>query len=836
MSLLVLVTSPLALAADLTANSGNTSKAIATSLEATASGGAPQLDPAIAGVWSASDGPVADGSVSRALVWGDAPLAIAVEHYRDSPTGLRTMVYFDKGRLDVLDPSKPTDDAWYVSGALLVREMLSGEIQFGTHELVQRDPAQIPVVGDPGQTDALTYATLAPLATLRPALTAKAGTLGLSEQDSGSSQTALARVGRTITALLNSKGAVAPQGVANATVQVGAYDGVTGHNVAAPFNDWSNSQAEPGLYLLGHPLTEPYWLDITVNGQPQRVLLQAFERRILTYTPGNLDGFQVESANVGLHYRQWRGLAQPSDPSLVALASGEPFGEELVSAATSNLIDPYLFVAMARTASGGDPLAQLANGGHGLLGVRDAVAQALNPKDTAAVTPDKLAQQISMLWRGGRILSSARHGALPESSLSLADPQRNSGYAAIELARWLPESLDWHDILGNYYSGGQPNWDDPAQNAFVDQTLAAYADLLAKYPHSDDVSVPTDAGTLLGTGHAAYYSPSYDRAWWERTLRLYDSWGEIAPGWQNDPNGYYCVRPGYVPGMRLMLVANGVTITCTIGDTVATPHLASWRAHWVVELSYSSFAALHLDENNTVDVIHIGTDQPPAMPEPPAEASPIPTPEPTPAPPTDTPTPPLASPPSDATPPADATPSPAPTEPGTPGPTVTPSAPPSDATPVPTETETATATPAATATATATATGTVTPTPTAPTHEPGGLVGVGVALQSPGNQPLAWWDATLVDLANSGQAINGWQHDPRGYYCVQPDYLPGERLTVSANGVTIECTIGNVVPPDQVDAWRAQWVVELNDEAWRALGLDASSVGTSTVEVRYLSP
>jgi hypothetical protein len=116
------------------------------------------------------------------------------------------------------------------------------------------------------------------------------------------------------------------------------------------------------------------------------------------------------------------------------------------------------------------------------------------------------------------------------------------------------------------------------------------------------------------------------------------------------------------------------------------------------------------------------------------------------------------------------------------------------------------------------------------------LVGTGVALRSPGNQPVEWWDATLASLANGGQAIAGWLRDPQGYYCVQPDYQPGDRLSVSANGVTIECTVGNVVPADQLDAWRTQYIVELNDNAWQALGLDASSVGTSTVEVRHLSP
>jgi len=35
-------------------------------------------------------------------------------------------------------------------------------------------------------------------------------------------------------------------------------------------------------------------------------LVQAFERRVLTYTPGNPTGFVVEAGNVGAHYYQWR--------------------------------------------------------------------------------------------------------------------------------------------------------------------------------------------------------------------------------------------------------------------------------------------------------------------------------------------------------------------------------------------------------------------------------------------------------------------------------------------------------------------------------------------------
>jgi hypothetical protein len=38
----------------------------------------------------------------------------------------------------------------------------------------------------------------------------------------------------------------------------------------------------------------------------QDVLIQCFERRCLTYTPGNTPEWRVEQGNVGLHYFRWR--------------------------------------------------------------------------------------------------------------------------------------------------------------------------------------------------------------------------------------------------------------------------------------------------------------------------------------------------------------------------------------------------------------------------------------------------------------------------------------------------------------------------------------------------
>jgi hypothetical protein len=49
-------------------------------------------------------------------------------------------------------------------------------------------------------------------------------------------------------------------------------------------------------------VTEAYWAVVLVRGRPARALLQCFERRCLTYTPGNPPGFEVEAGNVGRHY------------------------------------------------------------------------------------------------------------------------------------------------------------------------------------------------------------------------------------------------------------------------------------------------------------------------------------------------------------------------------------------------------------------------------------------------------------------------------------------------------------------------------------------------------
>ena len=87
--------------------------------------------------------------------------------------------------------------------------------------------------------------------------------------------------------------------------------GAAGHLVAAPF--WSYIQRSdlfPGGWLhdVGLPISEAVTIQVTKDlpgGPVQRtILVQAFQRTVLTDDPQNPPGWQVERANVGTDYRK----------------------------------------------------------------------------------------------------------------------------------------------------------------------------------------------------------------------------------------------------------------------------------------------------------------------------------------------------------------------------------------------------------------------------------------------------------------------------------------------------------------------------------------------------
>lgn len=252
-------------------------------------------DSAIQNVWTAADQAVSTGAAGRSWLWGPQPNTPArLEKYSEGPSGARLVQYFDKSRMEITKPQNNRGDQWFVTNGLLTVEMVSGSIQMGDSSFIATSPAAIPVAGDPDSKLAPTYATFYGLASV-----------GTHQAD----RRAANKTGQPITATLDRNGTQGQQ-AANG-VKVGNYENTLGHNIPDVMWSWMNDPARSGLnggwlFALGYPITEPYWVQINLQGKPTTVLVQLFERRALTYTPGNPAAFQIEMGNIGMHYLRWR--------------------------------------------------------------------------------------------------------------------------------------------------------------------------------------------------------------------------------------------------------------------------------------------------------------------------------------------------------------------------------------------------------------------------------------------------------------------------------------------------------------------------------------------------
>ncbi len=253
-----------------------------------------QADSAFYNLWSRADAPVAMGAEARSWLWGPLPSAVANEDYQESPTGKRLVQYFDKGRMEINDPGADRSSQWFVSSGLLVNEMVTGHIQTGNARFEERAPADVPVAGDQDSPGAPTYAAFAP----RTA----------PESDA---------TGTIVSQKIARDGTLSPYSPPGGTdlFKVATYNSTTQHNVPAVFASWmtqSGTVLEGGrlvqdqvidpLFDLGHPITGAFWADVRINGAPLTVLVQLFERRVLTYNPNNPPDWRVEMGNVGQAY------------------------------------------------------------------------------------------------------------------------------------------------------------------------------------------------------------------------------------------------------------------------------------------------------------------------------------------------------------------------------------------------------------------------------------------------------------------------------------------------------------------------------------------------------
>ncbi len=250
----------------------------------TASGGF--ADAAFQQLWAMTDA----NPGGHTYVWGPAPFTGGLmEAYKEAPNGMRLVQYFDKGRMELTTPGGP------VTAGLLTVELITGRQQNGDATFQQRDPAHVTVVGDPDNA----FPTYADLARVQAA-----------EPDNSASGTPVAKQynpDRTF-------GVYAPA-MSDPMAKTAGYDRATKHNVPKAFADFRAAPTFGGIQAIGLAITEPVWANVKVGGKVMPVLVQAFERRVLTYTPGNPDGFKAEYGNIGRAYQQWRYQSAASAPT-----------------------------------------------------------------------------------------------------------------------------------------------------------------------------------------------------------------------------------------------------------------------------------------------------------------------------------------------------------------------------------------------------------------------------------------------------------------------------------------------------------------------------------------
>lgn len=258
--------------------------------------------------WQRADKPVQDGNSnpSRSWLWGPEGFnqsGATTEPYAGSPGGTRQIQYFDKARMELNNPS-----TGLVTSGLLVIEMISGREATGDATGITRKPADIPVAGDATNNDGPTYASLASVASLN---------LDKPSPD---------RTGQQAGDTLDKAGKTGTNPDLAGKARYAYFDSVLKHNIPDVFWNFMNQKGNiyengtladnqpilgsnpdaPWLDSTGYPLTEAYWVRVKVGGAVKDVLIQAFQRRVLTFTPDNPAQYQVEMGNVGRHYFTWR--------------------------------------------------------------------------------------------------------------------------------------------------------------------------------------------------------------------------------------------------------------------------------------------------------------------------------------------------------------------------------------------------------------------------------------------------------------------------------------------------------------------------------------------------
>jgi len=212
--------------------------------------------------------------------WGPSATEALAEAYADAPGGTRLVQYFDKGRMELTNPASGV-----VTNGLLAKELVTGDQQVGDAAYTHRDPPAIPVAGDANGAGP-TYATLSTIGAPLFAPTPMRGTTSIAATFTDRGQLIL-NTGQPTTGVKPLR----------------SYDAATQHNLLGPFIAF---REQVGLAAIGYAISEPFAATFTVGGAPKSIIVQVFERRVLTHTDSNPDAFKTEFGNIGRHYYAWR--------------------------------------------------------------------------------------------------------------------------------------------------------------------------------------------------------------------------------------------------------------------------------------------------------------------------------------------------------------------------------------------------------------------------------------------------------------------------------------------------------------------------------------------------
>ncbi len=268
-------------------------------------------DSAFQATWDRTDKLVASGQVKRSFYWGPGPIEAArMEEYSEGAGGQHKVQYFDKSRMEINNPNGNKADPFYVTNGLLTRELVTGLMQVGNNKFVERWAAEIPLASDMDDPNAPTYASFRTLFV----------------------QPANSRTGQAVVERVSKAGTVSQDNTfAQHAVKYAHYETATQHNIPDVFWQFLNVSgpvlengktvtarlSNPYFYATGYPIAEAYWASVKIEGrQGVAVLVQPYERRVLTYVPSAPEGFKVQMGNIGRHYHDWR-YKDAGKPSVV---------------------------------------------------------------------------------------------------------------------------------------------------------------------------------------------------------------------------------------------------------------------------------------------------------------------------------------------------------------------------------------------------------------------------------------------------------------------------------------------------------------------------------------